>query len=123
MDNSGANVTVVSPELISGITAKLSSGAAALSFDGLILDPVEVSGTAPLAAPFIIVEAICDGHVTSLGHEKFEGQNTVTVSILDTDAYTQTIWLDVNSGLPVHAELYSAGELTISCDFSDWHLA
>jgi outer membrane lipoprotein-sorting protein len=117
-----ASVTVVKPRLISGVTAKLSDGSAELLFDGLVFDTMDVgsSGLSPLSAPAFTIHALREGHIVSLGKNKHGEAVVLTVRVLDSKENTQSILVDINSGLPVSAELYSGGVAVITCDFSDW---
>jgi hypothetical protein len=121
----GAVVTVLKPELISGVTALLADDSAKLSFDGLVLDPIDVggSGLSPLNAPAFIAQALRDGHIVSIGKDKLGASYALAVKILDSKMNTQNILVDITSGLPIRAELYSGGLAVITCEFSDWILS
>lgn len=117
-DAEGETVTVVRPERIAGIRARLKPGGGALEFEGLILEtgPLDPYGLTPMNALPRLVEALLAGHLDS--HWR-EGEETA-VRLVPDDRLTVSVWFEPGSMTPRRAELESDGRVRIFCELSDW---
>jgi len=122
VSNGETRLTVKSPELIAGVTATVKDGGAALSFDGLVLDPAAVGDSAvtPLTAPALIVAALREGHAANLRREKLDDLNVLVAEVLDTQNNTETFWLNPDTGALLRAEIASGGRVIVTCTCEGW---
>lgn len=110
-------VTVLAPERISGISARLEPGKTSLEYDGLILDVGDLDdyGLSPMSALPLLVDALRHGHADAFWTE--DGKDAVELLI---DDHTRAqVWFDPE-GLPCYAELVSDGLVTVSCHIKNW---
>ena len=114
------SVTVVEPELIAGISARVTGKATELEYDGLRLDVGELDdyGLTPMSALPVLVDAMENGHLDGWWEE--DGK---TVLLLTADDHLSvTLWLEASSVTPMRAELVSDALVVVYCDISDWTL-
>lgn len=113
----GASVSVVQPELLSGIKAKLTGEDLSLEFDGAMLD-IGTLGDAelsPVSSLPLIVRAMRDGH---LEISWTEGDMTVA-RLIPADDYVVTLWIDSNL-TPRSAEISHKESTVVMAEISDW---
>lgn len=114
----GCTVTVMEPELIAGIRARLTAGGSSLEYEGLIVDTGNLDnyGLSPLSSLPRLVEAMKSGHL-----ESFWAENDLSVVqlILDDHLYAN-VSFEPSSMLPVRGELVSDGRVTVVCDIENW---
>lgn len=117
-DGEGLSVTVVSPELVRGITARAKSGETSLEYDGLILDtgPLDAFGLSPMTALPTLISALRDGYVDSVWEEKGE----YAALLVPSDNMNVQINLDKYTMRPVYAELVSDGRVSVFIHITDW---
>lgn len=110
-------ITVLAPEEISGISARVELGKTALEYDGLILDTGDLDdyGLSPMSALPLLVDALRRGHADAFWTE--DGKDAV--EILADDHTRAQVWFDP-SGLPCFAELVCDGAVTVSCQIKNW---
>lgn len=113
----GEAVTVLAPERIAGIRARLQPGNAALVYEGLILDlgPLDAYGLTPMSALPRLTDTLASGAVDS--HWEEDGLRVYRL-ILD-DHLSATVWFS-EAMVPVRAELASDDNVCIFCELSDW---
>ncbi len=108
--------TVREPEVISGITGKITGENASLTFDdaALSFELLADGQLSPVGAPWIFVNTLRGGYVTSCGQDGEYIRLTVDDSYED-DAFTLDIWLE-NEDTPIQAEILWEGHriLTIA---------
>lgn len=120
-DETGCAVTVLAPELIAGVKARVAGGDTALEYDGMIIDTgtLDSYGLTPMSALPVLVQAMTAGHLDSYWQE-----NGMTVmQLIPNDHLTATVWFEGGSLVPVRAELISEGRVTVSCDIESWTLS
>lgn len=117
-DENGCTVTVLEPELISGIKAHADSGETSLEFEGVILDTGELDsfGLTPMSAAPLLMDALRLGHLESYWRE--DGKKVF--QLIPSDELTVTVWFEPASMTPMHAELMSGSRVMIYCDISSW---
>ncbi len=118
-NDDGVRVTVLEPEIISGISAHLSDEGARLEYDGAILDIGELSdnGLCPMSALPITVMAMKTAYVDSAWTE--DGM-TVT-KLIPSDDTEIILWLD-GEQTPCNAEIVCDGNSVVFIEFSDWEM-
>ena len=100
---------VTKPDSISGITGTLSQEGGALTFDSTALqfELLADGRLSPVSAPWVLMQALRGGYITSAGTE--DGQIRLSVNdSFDDDALNLDIWLD-EADLPKRAEICCAG--------------
>lgn len=112
-----ASVSVVEPELLSGIKAKLSGESLSLEYEGAMLDigTLDDAELSPVSALPLIVCAMRDGH---LEISWVEG-DMIAARIIPADDYVVTLWID-SSLTPCSAEISYKEKTVVSVEISDW---
>lgn len=116
-DAEGEAVTVLAPERIAGIRARVQPDSSALVYEGLILDlgPLDAFGLTPMNALPRLTDTLTRGAVDS--HWEEDGLQVYRL-ILD-DHLSATVWFGEGM-IPVRAELASDDNVCIFCELSDW---
>ena len=110
-------VTVLAPDTISGISARIEPGKTALEYDGVILDTgdLDAYGLTPMSALPLLTEALRQGHGSAFWSE--DGYDAVEVLI---DDHTKaTVWF-VEGFVPCRAEIQSDETVTVQCEITNW---
>ena len=120
-DGSG-HMSVIAPELISGIEAELDRDGATLKYDGLALEMGRLPGTglSPLESLPFIVSQWDGGYVTQTARERRAGREFLTLitSHAAGAASLEVITMfDRDTLAPETAELYVNGYLTVTAFF------
>ena len=102
--------TVTEPEPISGITGTITRSGGALTFDDTILAfPLLAEGRlAPVAAPWVFLQALRSGYISCVGREGTQWRLTVLDSY-EEDALELDVWFD-EEWIPLHCEILFRGE-------------
>ena len=101
---------VTKPDSISGITGTLSQQGGALTFDSTALqfELLADGRLSPVSAPWVLMQALRGGYITSAGIQ--DGQIRLSVNeSFDDDALNLDIWLD-EADLPKRAEICCDGK-------------
>lgn len=108
--------TVVGPEGISGITGMVDADRGYLTFDDQVLAVALLDdGTlSPLCAPWVLLQALRQGCITSVARTQDGVQLCVDASYGE-DAIALEIWLD-SQGLPKSAQLSKDGRRMVSME-------
>ena len=116
----GGTVTVLSPELIAGVSAHVSPGSTSLEYDGVLLDTGDLNdfGLSPMSALPVLVQAMKAGFMDSF----WEEDGKTVYQLIPDDNLICTVWFNSEDMLPVRAEMISDGRVTIYADISDWSL-
>ena len=117
-DGEGGKVTVLAPQLIAGITARIEPGSTSLEYDGVCLGTGELDdfGLSPMSALPMLVQALKDGDVNAGWSE---GGCTV-LELQSTDELVCTVWFAPEDMTPRQAELRSDGRVKVFAEISDW---
>lgn len=114
----GGRVTVLAPELIKGVSARVRPGSSTLEYDTVVLDTgsLDSFGLSPLSSLPALVRAMKLGHVDSVWEE--DGK---TVVLLEPDDTLRcTVWFSKGDMRPMRAELITDGRVTVYVEISDW---
>lgn len=117
-DTEGGKVTVLAPQLIAGITARIEPGSTSLEYDGVCLGTGELDdfGLSPMSSLPMLVRALKDGDVNAGWSE---GGCTV-LELQNADELTCTVWFTPESMIPRQAELCSGGRVKVFAEITDW---
>ena len=110
-------VTVLAPDTISGVSARIEPGKTALEYDGVILDTgdLDAYGLTPMSALPLLMEALRQGHGSAFWSE--DGYDAVEVLI---DDHTKaTVWFG-EGFVPCRAEIQSDETVTVQCEITNW---
>lgn len=112
-------VTVLAPDSISGISARLEAGKSTLEYDGLILDTgdLDAFGLTPMSALPLLTEAMKRGHADAFWTE--EGMDGV--ELLYDDTVRARVWFDAE-GLPCRCEIQCGETVPVSCEIKNWQM-
>ena len=117
-DSEGGRVTVLAPELIRGVSARVRPGSSTLEYDSVVLDTgsLDSFGLSPLSSLPAMLRAMRLGHVDSIWEE--DGK---TVIMLEPDDNLRcSVWFSKPDMRPLRAELITDGRVTVFVDISDW---
>lgn len=117
-----ARVTVISPEMISGISATISSDGAKIEFDGAELDfGVMANGNvAPMSLPWIMGRAWSSEYIRSVGIDDAFILVSYLMGYGDDEILVETWFADDRT--PVRCDISYAGMRCISASISDFKL-
>ncbi len=117
----GALITVLSPELLAGIKARLAGDGAALEYDGLVIDTGDLDsrGLTPISALPALVETLRSGHLESYWTE--EGR--ALFQLIADDELSAVVRFEPETMTPLRAELISGGHVRVVCDLAGWGTA
>ena len=117
-DSDGGKVTVLAPQLIAGVTARIEPGSTSLEYDGVCLGTGELDdfGLSPMSSLPMLVQALKDGDVNAVWSE---GGCTV-LELQSTDELVCTVWFAPEDMTPRQAELRSDGRVKVFAEISDW---
>ena len=117
-DSDGGKVTVLAPQLIAGVTARIEPGSTSLEYDGVCLGTGELDdfGLSPMSSLPMLVQALKDGDMNAGWSE---GGCTV-LELQSTDELVCTVWFAPEDMTPRQAELRSDGRVKVFAEISDW---
>jgi outer membrane lipoprotein-sorting protein len=117
-NGSGGRITVLAPELIRGVSARVMPGSSTLEYDSVVLDTgsLDSFGLTPLSSLPAMLRAMRLGHVDSVWEE--DGK---TVVMLEPDDDLRcSVWFSKGDMRPLRAELITDGRVTVFVDIGDW---
>lgn len=114
-------IEIRSPESVAGLTANVDVAQISLSYDDVTLDTglVVSDGLAPVEAVPFMISQWQSGYITASGREKLGEIETVALTIYVSETEELRTWFDLQSLLPVRAELSDNGRMVIACDFEN----
>ena len=117
-DESGDTVTVLAPEAIAGITARLAKGGSSLVYDDLILDlgPLDDRGLSPVGALPLLVDTLTGGHLDSC----WEDGGLAAYALLADDSRSVRVWFSPEDMVPRSAQLLCDGAVVLACEIEQW---
>jgi hypothetical protein len=120
-------LTVLEPENIAGITARIQDGSTYLEYDGVSLEtgPLAAEGFSPLEAIPTIFDAIFSGYMAECDLETVGETQQLWVCCRDPESAPGTgtetaFWFDADSHALTRAELLSDGYTVLQCEFTDF---
>ena len=120
-------LTVVEPELIAGITARLREDGAYLEYDGASLStgPLTGDGMSPLEAVPFLMEQLTAGYMARCSYEDWDGSQVLRVDCRDPEKDPETgsecaLYLDPDSHALLRAEVSWDGAVVLTAAFTDF---
>ena len=116
-----AELEIIKPEIIRGVTAKYDGEKYELSYGGnaVTTGAVTRNGLSPAEAIPVLINQWKTGYITASSYEKINGIDAVYFRSDITDSIFQGTWFEKDSARPVHSEIYEDRNLVIICDFED----
>lgn len=120
-------LTLVEPELLKGVTARLRQGESMLEFDGVSIDtgPLSPEGLSPVdCIPFLLQE-IQGGFISQWGLETFEERECLRLTTSDPEARTgegteTTLWFATEDFALVRGEIAVDGYTVMVCSVTEF---
>lgn len=119
-----AQVCVLAPETLAGITATVSGTELDLSYQGAALETqlLTEGGIAPVSVLPQMLAALATGHLDRLGKGDWAGEDCITAELLVEDTCTVALWLEEGSLTPLYGELWENGNRTAYWTVTAWEL-
>ena len=123
-------MVLTSPETVGGITARLSEEqGSVLEYDGVVLETgaLNEDGLTPVGALPILLTAMREGYLDTCALEEWKEGSVLRMLIRDPEKPLGTglellVWLEVDQGKLLRAELSQDGICVIQCEFSAWNM-
>lgn len=118
-------IEVLAPEMIQGITAKITDDQVSIAYDTLLLDTgaLDGHGTTPVSGMPQITQAVLTGHVETLSIEKNDGAETLLADITLSEDQRLMLWISPDTLSLERAEICTDGKVILFCSVSDWTLS
>ncbi len=110
-------MTVLSPDLISGVTAHMTGTGSDVVYDGVMLSTGDLTncGILPINAAALGMETLSDGYLSSTWTEN----GGLAVKLIRDDTVTVTVWFDENDR-PAAMELAENGAVKVTCTIENF---
>lgn len=114
--------TVQTPETISGISGKIASGKAWLTFDDKALEfsPLVDGQVTPVGAPWLLLHALRSGYIASAGYEDELLRLTIEDSFRDSPLHVD-VWLE-KGNTPCRGEILYKGVRILSLAVANYQM-
>lgn len=112
----GAEIAVLKPELLRGVTAHTEAGSASLAFDGIVIPvPTAPGDVSPLLGLPLLLEALRDGCLDLVWRE---GDRLTAQYLLDDELAVRVYF--AAEMCPADAEIISAGRRAVTLHITKW---
>lgn len=122
-DASGADLTIVEPELARGVSAHIEAGQTQLVYDGFSLDagPLTADGLSPVEAVPAFYQAISAGYIATVD----AAGETLTVTYRDGESQPgvgleTVVTFDAKTHAPLEGELFYDGTRVVTAQVKDF---
>ncbi len=120
-------LTLVEPDILKGVTARLRDGGSMLEFDGVVVEtgPVSPEGLSPMdCIPFLLSQTRA-GFISQWGMETMEEVECVRLTTSDPEGEpgkgTETsLWFDKTTFAMVRGEIAVDGNAVLTCKMTDF---
>lgn len=112
----GPIVTVLEPELISGVTARVTAEGE-LRFDGLVLPLCGQDGVSALSALPALIDHLRGAHLDLAWREG----DALAAQLISDDDTALRVWFSPE-GVPAAAEMLVRGETAVRCTVTKWNM-
>lgn len=120
-------LTVVAPDIIAGVTARVSKDSAALEYDGVSLEtgPLDDQGLSPLSAAPVLLACARESFIAESALETVGETEALKVTYRDPESTPGTgrevsLWFDANTHALLQGEILSDGYQVIRCTFTEF---
>jgi hypothetical protein len=119
-DGSLGEITIIKPDNLAGVTARVSDDGARLMYDGAALDTGPLGdGLSPAGIIPVLLAEWKGGFVGFLDTEKAGSRETLAMSSALTDTSSQRTWFDMKTNLPTRSEVVSNGRTVLTLVFEN----
>lgn len=117
-----ARLTVLSPDMISGVSAVIGPDGTNIEFDGAVLDFGTMANgrVAPMALPWLLGRAWCSEYIRSAGRDGDQILITCLMGYGEDEVVIET-WLS-DDRVPVRCDISYDGQRCIAASISDFRL-
>lgn len=117
-DQEGAELTILEPQTLAGISATVSKDGTELEYDGVSLALGDLAGgnLAPMALPWLLGSGWTGGYIAAAGEDGDLSRLTYKLGY-DRQELTLDTWLDGES-CPVRCEVSYEGQMLLEADLS-----
>ena len=112
------------PELISGVTARITGKEAALEFDGLSFaaGSIGTGNISPMEMPSVLLNGMKTGIASEICRETWADQTVLGFSADMGEGLSTRILLAEDTLSPVCGELFLQGKRIAECRISEWNM-
>ena len=120
-DIGSGRLRVLGPESIAGMTAEYSEGGTALVFDSteLYTGEIDESGLSPLDAVPASLKAWAEGYIRESWYERLGDYDCIVILTDINDDVQLYTWFELDSMLPVQADVMSDGHTAVSMKYEN----
>lgn len=114
-------IEVLEPELIAGLTAKVSEDGNALIYDGaeLSLGDLTASGISPMESIPLMIGQWSKGYIQNVVMDTLDGKDTFAITFTISEKEYLITWFEADSNLPIKAEVYFDNSMVLCCEFEN----
>lgn len=123
------SLTILAPEEVAGITARISSEGTALEYDGVRVEtgPMDDQGLSPISAVPVLLETITQGFIAETSVEAWGEGESLVVTCRDPDGEVGVgreigLWFDTEDFSLLQGEILSDGYQVIRCTVQDFSM-
>ena len=115
---------LLEPELISGVTARITGKNAVLEFDGLSFaaGSIGTGNISPMEIPSVLLDGLKSGIASEICREIWAEQSAIGFSVDMGDGLMLRILLAENAPTPLYGELSLDGLRIAECQISEWKM-
>lgn len=122
-------MTVVAPEEVAGVMARISGETTSLEYDGVSLEtgPLDLSGLSPVSAPPLLLRGAMEAFIAETGLETIGETQCLRMTCRDPESQAGTgmeltLWFDAASHALSRGEILADGARVIDCSFTEFTL-
>ena len=114
----GAQVSVIKPDIISGVIGHVKADSSALEYDEVVIDTGDLDkfGLSPMTALPALAQALKTGHLESY----WEEENSFVYELSYDEHLTVRVWFNALNMIPQKAEIISDGQVKVFCQIENW---
>ena len=122
-------ISVIAPEEVAGLTARLAAGETFLDYDGVSLEtgPLDESGLSPMGAGPRLLQAAAEDFIAESGLETWEEGERLRLLCRDPEGRPgegteYTLWFDPNTFALLRGEVSVDGRRVFACRLSEFQM-
>ena len=121
LSSDGGTLEILEPEEISGVTAVVGRDGVTLSFDGAEVYSGEIlpDGVSPVSAVPVMAGIWRTGLIIESVRESRNGTDCASVTFRVSDDVSFRTWFELETHLPLYAELIYNGYSAVTCSFDN----
>jgi hypothetical protein len=113
-------ITILKPEEVSGVTARLDKGSATLLWDGAAVDTGAIAeNISPVAMVTTLIDEWRNGYIESHALAETDSGATLAIRTKLAEGVIETSVFNAETFLPISAEISVGGRVALSATFFD----